>query len=201
MTDKVQWKTLPTKANRDMEQAGADAAREYLERNGHNNLWVIYEAMVAAAPPAPAEQHKSVPGAWSSVKPASAGAYWIRGNGLSRPALIEVAEEEGELRCNLHDRTTCDDFGYGYSLEQLSEKFEFSGPLHVHAEPGATVERDERTAFERFCVDSFNRCCNPTIPMKMELMLAARSGEKYTARGWSDMWKGWKARAALERKG
>lgn len=55
MTDKVQWKTLPTKANRDMEQAGADAAREYLERNGHNNLWVIYEAMVAAAPARPVE--------------------------------------------------------------------------------------------------------------------------------------------------
>lgn len=54
MTDKVQWKTLPTKANREMEQAGADAAREYLERNGHNNLWVIYEAMTAAAPKPPA---------------------------------------------------------------------------------------------------------------------------------------------------
>lgn len=54
MTDKVQWKTLPTKANRDMEQAGADAAREYLERTGSNNLWVIYEAMAAAAPKPPA---------------------------------------------------------------------------------------------------------------------------------------------------
>ncbi|MGT3071984.1 hypothetical protein [Pseudomonas putida] len=51
---KVQWRVLPTQANRDMEQAGADAAREYLERNGHNNLWVIYEAMTAAAPKPPA---------------------------------------------------------------------------------------------------------------------------------------------------
>ncbi|WP_236232082.1 hypothetical protein [Pseudomonas juntendi] len=193
MTDKVQWKTLPTKANRDMEQAGADAAGEFYRRTGSNNLWAIYEAMVAAAPPAPAERHKSVQGAWSSVKPASAGAYWIRGNGLSRPALIEVAEEDGELRCNLHDRTTCGDFGYGYSIEQLSENFEFQGPLF-----SGEVERDEREAFEKFCVDSFNRCCNPTIPMKMELMLAARAGDKYRARGWTDMWKGWKARAALD---
>lgn len=54
MTNKVQWKTLPTQANRDMEQAGADAAREYLERTGSNNLWVIYEAMAAAAPKPPA---------------------------------------------------------------------------------------------------------------------------------------------------
>lgn len=51
---KVQWRVLPTQANRDMEQAGADAAREYLERTGHNNLWVIYEAMTAAAPKPPA---------------------------------------------------------------------------------------------------------------------------------------------------
>jgi hypothetical protein len=58
MTNKVQWKVLPTKANRDMEQAGAEAAREYLERTGHNNLWVIYEAMVAAAPAAPTAQHE-----------------------------------------------------------------------------------------------------------------------------------------------
>lgn len=61
MTDKVQWKTLPTKANRDMEQAGADAAREYLERTGSNNLWVIYEAMVAAAPKPPASAEPSAP--------------------------------------------------------------------------------------------------------------------------------------------
>ncbi|WP_236197934.1 hypothetical protein [Pseudomonas putida] len=73
--------------------------------------------------------------------------------------------------------------------------------LSASAEPSAPVERDERAAFERFCVDSFNRCCNPTTPMKMEWMLAARRGEKYSATGWSKMWEAWKARAALERKG
>ncbi|HBP6689770.1 TPA: hypothetical protein L6B04_16015 [Pseudomonas aeruginosa] len=73
---------------------------------------------------------------WSSQKPAAPGAYWIRGNGLSRPALIEVVLEQEQLRCNLHDRTTCDDFGFGYSVEQLSEKFEFLGPLGTQVDPG-----------------------------------------------------------------
>lgn len=54
MTNKVRWKTLPTKANQDMEQAGAEAAREYLERTGSNSLLAIYAAMAAAAPKPPA---------------------------------------------------------------------------------------------------------------------------------------------------
>lgn len=51
--NKVQWRVLPTKANQDMEQAGAAAAREYLERTGSNSLFAIYEAMVLAAPTPP----------------------------------------------------------------------------------------------------------------------------------------------------
>lgn len=49
----IEWKMLPTKLHRQMEQAGADAAREYMERTGENNLFVIYEAMVGAAPKPP----------------------------------------------------------------------------------------------------------------------------------------------------
>jgi len=60
-SDKVQWKVLPTKANQAMEQAGADAARSYLERTGSNSLFAIYEAMAAAAPAAPVEQHLGEP--------------------------------------------------------------------------------------------------------------------------------------------
>ncbi|MDG9816516.1 hypothetical protein [Pseudomonas putida] len=193
MTDKVQWKTLPTKANREMEQAGAKAAGEFFRRTGSNNLWVIYEAMVAAAPPAPAERHKNVPDAWSSVKPASAGAFWIRGNGLSRPALMEVAEEDGELRCNLHDRTTCGDFGYGYSIEQLSENFEFSGPLHVYAEPGATVERDERAAFEAAWREVHKHEGKSPF-LRIDPLGNYRWGDVHEG------WLMWQARAALEAK-
>ncbi|MCL8337693.1 hypothetical protein ACQ4OD_06960 [Pseudomonas sp. WC1] len=60
----VQWKTLPTKANQAMERAGADAAREYLERTGCNSLFAIYEAMTAAAPEAPAAQQPGEAIAW-----------------------------------------------------------------------------------------------------------------------------------------
>lgn len=61
MANQVQWKLLPTKANQKMEQAGADAAREYQERTGSNSLFNIYEAMAAAAPAAPADQHQGEP--------------------------------------------------------------------------------------------------------------------------------------------
>ncbi|WP_236197933.1 hypothetical protein [Pseudomonas putida] len=53
MTNPVQWRVLPNKANQAMEQAGADAAREYLERTGSNSLFAIYEAMALAAPTPP----------------------------------------------------------------------------------------------------------------------------------------------------
>ena len=53
MTNSVQWRVLPNRANQAMEQAGAEAAREYLERTGSNNLFAIYEAMVLAAPTPP----------------------------------------------------------------------------------------------------------------------------------------------------
>lgn len=53
MTNKVRWLVLPTKANQEMAQAGANAAREYLERTGGNSPFAIYEAMVLAAPQPP----------------------------------------------------------------------------------------------------------------------------------------------------
>jgi hypothetical protein len=66
---------------------------------------------------------------WTHDKPTQPGAYWIRGNGLSRAALIQVIEDEGELCCNLHMHTTDSDFSYGYTIEQLDDEFEYLGPL------------------------------------------------------------------------
>lgn len=63
------------------------------------------------------------------AKPKIPGAYWVRGNGLTRPALVEVVVDDGELWCNLHDRTTCDDFDEGYRVSVLSPKFRWHGPL------------------------------------------------------------------------
>lgn len=94
-----------------------------------------------------AEQHQGEPVDWAATKPVSTGAYWIRGNGLEREALIEVVEDDGELRCNLHQRTTESDFGYGYSIEQLSDEFEWRGPLYTHpgAQPAAVALPEQKT--------------------------------------------------------
>ena len=88
----------------------------------------IREAVALLAAPVVVRQE---PVAWGSSKPSAPGAYWARGNGLVRDALIQVIEEEGELRCNLHIRTTEDDFRYGYSIDQLSDEFEWLGPLYT----------------------------------------------------------------------
>ncbi|MFK4234234.1 Lar family restriction alleviation protein [Pseudomonas guariconensis] len=86
-----------------------------------------------------AKQHQGEPVVWSAVKPVSPGAYWIRGNGLDQEALVQVVND-GELRCNLHQRTTEADFGWGYAVSDLSPEFEWLGPLHPHSDPGE-VER------------------------------------------------------------
>ncbi|PNA93663.1 MULTISPECIES: hypothetical protein [unclassified Pseudomonas] len=209
-TSRVQWRVLPTKANRDMEQAGADAAREYLERNGHNNLWMIYEAMTAAAPKPPASTEPVVVALVAEdrhqltdviqcdgVHSLPVGTELIdrAAYDLSRAEILELTAELAKAKSLLHTASVHLSRWVDMDDAPRQQIIQFLEGIDT------PVERDEREAFEKFCVDSFNRCCNPTIPMKMELMLAARSGEKYTARGWSDMWKGWKARAALERKG
>lgn len=73
---------------------------------------------------------------WTNDKPTQPGAYWVRGNGLQAPALIQVKKDEGALWCNLHMNTTEPNFGYGYTVEQLSEEFEWYGPLQ-QAQGGA----------------------------------------------------------------
>lgn len=78
--------------------------------------------------------------AWSQIRPAAPDAYWVRGNGLDQDALIQVIDDQGELRCNLHQRTTEADFGYGYAVSDLSEDFEWLGPLYTHPDAGE-VER------------------------------------------------------------
>lgn len=103
---------------------GDDNAKVYVDGE-RTSLWELLSNPVAQ----PVEQHQDEPVEWTTIKPTSPGAYWVRGNGLEREALIEVINDEGELRCNLHQRTTETDFGYGYSIEQLSVDFEWYGPL------------------------------------------------------------------------
>ncbi|MED5607848.1 hypothetical protein VV867_09145 [Pseudomonas sp. JH-2] len=72
---------------------------------------------------------------WSSAKPTVEGAYWVRGNGLNEPAVILVKLDQGELWCNLHMNNTETDFGYGYTIAQLSSEFEWFGPLAAAPQP------------------------------------------------------------------
>ncbi|MFT8234113.1 hypothetical protein ACLNBI_21500 [Pseudomonas guariconensis] len=72
---------------------------------------------------------------WSPAKPSAPGAYWVRGNGLEQDALIQIINDDGELRCNLHRPTTETDFGYGYAVSELSDDFEWLGPLRASPAP------------------------------------------------------------------
>lgn len=69
---------------------------------------------------------------WTFDKPTMQGAYWIRGNGLEVPALVEVkTDTEFGLLCNLHQRNSEADFVYGYAVADLDLdcEFEWLGPL------------------------------------------------------------------------
>lgn len=93
----------------------------------------------------PAAQHQGEPVAWTDNKPHKPGAYWIRGNGLDRDSLIEVVDDADGLRCNLHQRTTEADFGYGYSIDDLSDEFEWRGPLYAEQAAPVAVVMPEHT--------------------------------------------------------
>ncbi len=71
---------------------------------------------------------------WTREKPTVPGAYWVRGNGLP-DALVVVKYDEGELWCNLHMSTTEQNFGYGFTIEQLDDRFEWLGPLAAAPAP------------------------------------------------------------------
>lgn len=66
---------------------------------------------------------------WTHAKPTQPGAYWIRGNLLMEPALVQVKTDRGQLWCNLHMSTTEPDFRHGFCIAQLSDQFEWIGPM------------------------------------------------------------------------
>ncbi|MDH0894660.1 MULTISPECIES: hypothetical protein [unclassified Pseudomonas] len=71
---------------------------------------------------------------WTHHKPDQQGAYWIRGNSLEAPALVQVKLCDDGLWCNLHIRTTEPNFEYGFSIAQLNDQFEWLGPLQGGAQ-------------------------------------------------------------------
>ena len=90
----------------------------------HADYWEGYLAK-------PATQHQAAPVVWTHNKPEVAGAYWVRGNGLDQAALIQIVDDAEGLLCNLHQRTSESDFGFWYAVSDLSDSFEWSGPLYA----------------------------------------------------------------------
>lgn len=79
---------------------------------------------------------------WTNAKPEHPGAYWVRGFRLgepaSRPALVEVTRNEtGTLLCNINDSNTNDETREWSFVEDLSERFEWCGPLLMLEVPHA----------------------------------------------------------------
>ena len=98
------------------------------------------------------------PAAWTRNKPTVAGAYWLRGNGLERDALIQVVDDPEGLRCNLHQRTTNEDFGWGYAVADLSGSFEWLGPLFATLSTSAEPKpRGDAVAHLSLCLKGPNK--------------------------------------------
>lgn len=76
---------------------------------------------------------------WTKQKPAEEGAYYVRGYDTDRSAthaLVEVMlDNSHELRCNLHESNSDaidDEFSNWSYMDDLSDEFEWIGPLVPH---------------------------------------------------------------------
>lgn len=85
---------------------------------------------------------------WTTDKPSRPGAYYVRGFNWGRndeqyEALVQVAshwflgDEAPSLVCNLHESTSEEDLSNWCELKELSEKFEWAGPLL----PASTIQQ------------------------------------------------------------
>lgn len=77
---------------------------------------------------------------WSKTKPVVAGAYRVRGfdsNGTT--ALVEVLrDDDGELRCNIHERNSEDRVDRWCFMDEISDDFEW---LVIAAQQQPEVDR------------------------------------------------------------
>lgn len=90
--------------------------------------------------------------AWSKTKPTAEGAYYVRGFNLFQiaqyEALVQVrmhhfdGEPEPELVCNIHESTSNADMDDWSPIVEMSEDFEWLGPLYTAPVAAAPVEPD-----------------------------------------------------------
>lgn len=94
---------------------------------------------------------------WTTTKPIAAGAYYIRGFRLcepdSPPALVEVADDNGELVCNLHESNSEDRLRCWSPIADFNEEFEWLGPLYA-APVAKQVVMPERKSEDRYTGDT-----------------------------------------------
>lgn len=100
---------------------------------------------------------------FTDENPTVPGAYWVRHESLDRPALIEVHEFDGDLWCNLHQRTTFSlgDREYGYTVQQLDPDFEWCGPLTWLSEEDAQLLKFlKRNMIEQRAIEKVFACAD-----------------------------------------
>ncbi len=88
--------------------------------------------------------------AWSKTKPTAEGAYYVRGFNLFQlaqyEALVQVrthhfdGEPAPELVCNIHESTSNEDMGDWSPMVDMSDDFEWFGPLYAAPVAAAPVD-------------------------------------------------------------
>ncbi|GEM_PF-5837653 len=121
--------------------------------------------------------------AWSKTKPTVEGAYYVRGFNLFQPAqyeaLVQVrthhfdGEPAPELVCNIHESTSNEDMDDWSPMVEMSDDFEWLGPLHgapVAASPVVAYMIDGRVeqglTFDKAAAESMaNMNCGTVRPL------------------------------------
>lgn len=118
---------------------------------------------------------------FTTTKPVTPGAYWVRGfrrgEPNSKPALVEVALDAGHnLACNLSERNTEDNTSEWTPLAHLSDTFEWQGPL----EPPASPQEGETTRSAPITLGEAEKRMSDVLERLGDWVLENRSGQMVT---------------------
>lgn len=117
----------------DLEQCRAALALPGLQKTVEKKLQTRIRKLEKLAETAEPSVRDVVP--WKSGHPTLPGAYYVRGFRYlepdSPPALVEVADDNGELVCNINEYNTFEVISRWSLLADINEAFEWLGPLQV----------------------------------------------------------------------
>jgi len=136
---------------------GGNRPNDHFDRNAAEQ-WM--QQALDECLPKPAAAQEAV--AWSKMKPTTEGDYYVRGFNLFAPkqyeALVQVrmhhfdGEPAPELVCNLHESTSSDDMDDWSPIVEMSDDFEWMGPLFaapVTAAPAGVTRDDAEQVIDR----------------------------------------------------